>query len=134
LQGKNRLRFSQNISFGKTTLDLGGKSGLQTAFSKAIPKTNRVLGKARLSVDFLGFYARGATNSRSLLRLWIFCIDMQKILDYRAPLCSLQGITIHFCEFLYDFALKRNKLRGAEKAGVRRGCRFCRGADGDIGL
>ncbi|MDR2029558.1 MAG: hypothetical protein LBP93_08485, partial [Treponema sp.] len=38
------------------------------------------------------------------------CIYMQKILDYRAPLCSLQGIKIHFCEFLYDFALKRNKL------------------------
>jgi hypothetical protein len=37
---------------------------------------------------------------------------MQKILDYRAPLCSLQGIKIHFCEFLYDFALKRNKLPG----------------------
>jgi hypothetical protein len=24
----------------------------------------------------------------------------------------LQGIKIHFCEFLYDFALKRNKLPG----------------------
>ena len=26
--------------------------------------------------------------------------------------CSLQGIKIHFREFLYDFALKRNKLPG----------------------
>jgi hypothetical protein len=33
--------------------------------------------------------------------------------DYRAPLCSLQGIKIHLCEFLYDFALKRNKLLAA---------------------
>jgi hypothetical protein len=30
--------------------------------------------------------------------------------DYRGWLCSLQGIKIHFREFLYDFALKRNKL------------------------
>jgi ketopantoate hydroxymethyltransferase len=37
---------SQNFSFGKTTLDLAGKSGLQTAFSKAFSKTNRVLEKA----------------------------------------------------------------------------------------
>jgi hypothetical protein len=45
---------------------------------------------------------------------------MQKILDYRAPLCSLQGIKIHFCEFLYDFALKRNKLlvRPGKKAAA----------------
>jgi hypothetical protein len=46
---------------------------------------------------------------------------MQKILDYWAPLCSLQGIKIHFCEFLYDFALKRNKLLGnGEDVGIRR--------------
>ncbi|MDR0708193.1 MAG: hypothetical protein LBF60_10055 [Treponema sp.] len=43
------LRLSQNFSFGKATLDVAGKSGLQTAFSKAFPKTNRVLGKARWS-------------------------------------------------------------------------------------
>jgi hypothetical protein len=48
--------------------------------------------------------------ARSLLHLWIFCINMQKILDCRAPLCSLQGIKIHLYEFLYNFALKRNKL------------------------
>jgi hypothetical protein len=37
---------SENFNFGKAPLDLAGKSGLQTAFSKAFPKTNRVLGKA----------------------------------------------------------------------------------------
>jgi hypothetical protein len=30
--------------------------------------------------------------------------------DYRGCLCSLQGIKIHFREFLYDFVLKHNKL------------------------
>ncbi|MDR0589887.1 MAG: hypothetical protein LBG25_05025, partial [Spirochaetaceae bacterium] len=35
-----------------------------------------------------------------------------KIPDYRGSLCSLSGIKIHFCEFLYNFALKRNKLLG----------------------
>jgi hypothetical protein len=30
--------------------------------------------------------------------------------DCRGCFGSLQGITIHFREFLYDFALKRNKL------------------------
>jgi hypothetical protein len=33
-----------------------------------------------------------------------------KIPDYRGSLCSLSGIKIHFREFLYNFALKRNKL------------------------
>ncbi|MDR2094826.1 MAG: hypothetical protein LBP76_04825, partial [Treponema sp.] len=33
--------------------------------------------------------------------------------DYRGCLCSLQGIKIHFREFLYNFTLKRNKLLGA---------------------
>jgi hypothetical protein len=37
---------------------------------------------------------------------------MQKIPVAGAPVCSLYGIKIHFCEFLYDFALKRNKLPG----------------------
>jgi hypothetical protein len=32
-------------------------------------------------------------------------------------LCSLQGIKIHFREFLYDFALKRNKLLGIRRFG-----------------
>ncbi|MDR0589579.1 MAG: hypothetical protein LBG25_03440, partial [Spirochaetaceae bacterium] len=40
-----------------------------------------------------------------------------KIPDYRGSLCSLSGIKIHFREFLYNFALKRNKLL----AGSRRG-------------
>jgi hypothetical protein len=44
------LRLSQNFSFGKVTLDLEGESGLLAAFSKAFPKTNRLLGKARLFV------------------------------------------------------------------------------------
>jgi hypothetical protein len=43
------MSLSQNFSFGKATLDLAGKSGLQAAFSKAIPKTNRVLGMALIS-------------------------------------------------------------------------------------
>jgi hypothetical protein len=43
----SRMRLSQNFSFGKATLDLRGKNGLLAAFSKALPKTNRVLGKAR---------------------------------------------------------------------------------------
>jgi hypothetical protein len=30
--------------------------------------------------------------------------------DYRGCFCSLFGIKIHFREFLYDFAPKRNKL------------------------
>jgi hypothetical protein len=37
-------RLSQNFSFGKSNLRFRGKSGLLTAFSKAIPKTDRVLG------------------------------------------------------------------------------------------
>jgi hypothetical protein len=49
---------------------------------------------------------------------------MQKILDYWAPLCSLQGIKIHFREFLYDFALKRNKLLadGGDPLSRGKGC------------
>jgi hypothetical protein len=39
-----------------------------------------------------------------------------KIPDCRGSLCSLSGIKIHFREFLYDFALKRNKLLGRKTA------------------
>jgi hypothetical protein len=70
-----------------------------------------------LQAIFGGFMREAQQTARSLLHWWIFCIDMQKTLDYRAPLCSLQGIKIHFCEFLYDYALKRNKLPGEETAG-----------------
>jgi hypothetical protein len=38
---------------------------------------------------------------------------MQKNPDYRGCFGSLQGIKIHESEFLYDFALKRNKLLAA---------------------
>jgi hypothetical protein len=40
------LRLSQNFSFWESNLGFMGKNGPQTAFSKAFPKTNRVLGKA----------------------------------------------------------------------------------------
>jgi hypothetical protein len=43
-----KVRLSQNFSFGKATLNLEGKSGLFAAFSKAILKTNRVLGMAQV--------------------------------------------------------------------------------------
>jgi hypothetical protein len=43
------LRLSQNFSFWESNLRFGGKSGLLAAFSKAIPKTNRVLGIALYS-------------------------------------------------------------------------------------
>jgi hypothetical protein len=48
-----------------------------------------------------------------------FCIFIQKYPDLRAPAnlwfeCSLHGIKIHKSEFLYDFALKRNKLLAPE--------------------
>ncbi|MDR2375231.1 MAG: hypothetical protein LBD96_02215, partial [Treponema sp.] len=39
-------RLSQNFSFWESNLRFRGKSGLLAAFSKAIPKTNRVLGMA----------------------------------------------------------------------------------------
>jgi hypothetical protein len=44
-----------------------------------------------------------------------------KIPDYRGSAnlrfeCSLSGIKIHFREFLYNFALKRNKLLGLADA------------------
>jgi hypothetical protein len=42
------LRLSQNFSFWGSNLRFRGKSGLLAAFSKAIPKTNRVLGIALL--------------------------------------------------------------------------------------
>ncbi|MDR0589868.1 MAG: hypothetical protein LBG25_04930, partial [Spirochaetaceae bacterium] len=58
----------------------------------------------------------------SLLHLWNFCSGAfgalhTKIPDYRGSAnlrfeCSLSGIKIHFREFLYNFALKRNKLLG----------------------
>ena len=36
--------------------------------------------------------------------------------------CSLGGIKIHFREFLYNFALKRNKPQGERiKKGVKKG-------------
>jgi hypothetical protein len=44
---------------------------------------------------------------------------MQKNPDHRGCLCSLQGIKIHFREFLYNFALKRNKLLDPYGAGFR---------------
>jgi hypothetical protein len=54
--------------------------------------------------------------------LWIFCsgaigAHYAKNPDYRGCCgprsdSSLQGIKIHIREFLYDFALKRNKLPG----------------------
>jgi hypothetical protein len=41
------MRISQNFSFWEIDLRFMGKSGPQAAFSRAFPKTNRVLGKAR---------------------------------------------------------------------------------------
>jgi hypothetical protein len=62
-------------------------------------------------------------TASSLLRWWFFCMNMQKIPIIGAERtfgpaclwheCSLQGIKIHFREFLYDFARKRNKPLGA---------------------
>jgi hypothetical protein len=40
---------------------------------------------------------------------------MQKNPDYRGCFGGLQGIKIHFHEFLYDFALKRSKLLESKK-------------------
>jgi hypothetical protein len=37
------LRFSQNFSFGKTTLDLGEKAGFRPLFPKLFSKLSRVL-------------------------------------------------------------------------------------------
>jgi hypothetical protein len=42
------LRLSQNFSFWESNLRFRGKNGLWAVFSKAFPKTTRVLGKARL--------------------------------------------------------------------------------------
>jgi hypothetical protein len=42
------MKLSQNFSFWESNLRFRGKSGLLTAFSKAIPKTNRVLGIAHI--------------------------------------------------------------------------------------
>jgi hypothetical protein len=42
---------------------------------------------------------------------WIFCIFMQKI-PIIELLWQFARIKIHESEFLYDFALKRNKLLG----------------------
>jgi hypothetical protein len=39
-------RLSQNFSFWESNLGFMGKNGLQTVFSSAFHKTNRVLGKA----------------------------------------------------------------------------------------
>jgi hypothetical protein len=43
---------------------------------------------------------------------------MQKYPDYRGCFGGLQGIKIHFREFLYDFALKRNRLLGGFPCGL----------------
>jgi hypothetical protein len=43
----SKRRLSQNFSFGESNLRFMGKSGLETAFSRAFPKTNRVLGNAQ---------------------------------------------------------------------------------------
>jgi hypothetical protein len=52
-------------------------------------------------------------SSGSPLHLRVLLRIHAKNPDYRGCcLCGLQGIKIHFREFLYDFALRRNKLPG----------------------
>jgi hypothetical protein len=42
------MRLSQNFNFWESNLRFMGKSELLAAFSRAFPKTNRVLGNARM--------------------------------------------------------------------------------------
>jgi hypothetical protein len=47
------MRLSQNFSFGKVTLDLEAETAHLAVSARVIPKTNRVLGIAQISRDFL---------------------------------------------------------------------------------
>jgi hypothetical protein len=53
MEKKKSMRLSQNFSFGKVTLNLPEKAGLGPLFPKLSPKTNRVLGKAPISLFFV---------------------------------------------------------------------------------
>jgi hypothetical protein len=55
---------------------------------------------------------------------------MQKNPGKWASLCGLQGIKIHRSEFLYDFALKRNKLLVGQLGGKNYGTETGRGFAG----
>jgi hypothetical protein len=46
---------SQNFSSWESNLRFSGERGLQAAFSIAFPETNRVLGKARTTLDVTAY-------------------------------------------------------------------------------
>jgi hypothetical protein len=61
------MRLSQNFSFWESNLKFKGKSGPQTAFSKAIPKINQVLGMALVLVIFCGIKLFSQEDTRDEL-------------------------------------------------------------------
>jgi hypothetical protein len=62
------LRLFQNFSFWNSFLDLKGKTGLLTGFSKGLFKTNRVLEQAHLlgnaqGIEAVSFFAEGKKDT-----------------------------------------------------------------------
>ena len=47
------MRLSQNFSFWESYLRFNGKNGYKPIFPRAFLKTNRVLGKAQISLTFI---------------------------------------------------------------------------------
>ncbi|MDR0689341.1 MAG: hypothetical protein LBG08_03610 [Spirochaetaceae bacterium] len=64
---------SQNFSSGKAALDLEEKSGLFVVFFKALPKTNRILGRVLVFLIFL-FPGFAAAEDRRTLPVTMYLI------------------------------------------------------------
>jgi hypothetical protein len=69
------MKLSQNFSFWESSLRFMGKSGLETAFSRAFPKTNRVLENAPMR----GFFKPGARRG----------YDVEEAAGQRSPHVSI---------------------------------------------